>query len=144
MKNKNERNKRISTRVSEEEKVMIESKAKNANTNVSDYIRETALKGKIEPLTNGKDIAHAIRNCHFELQNFERDIIARINKLTTALDKNSSFIEKNSCLQDTELLKTLHMQRERIETVIDEIHDSCKQVTRYVQDKAHSYCNNLF
>ena len=143
MNNTKIRNKRIHVRLTNDEYNIIKSKANEANTDVSSYIRTIALNGKVQSLTNGADVARAINKLHLETQNFHNDITVSIDKLTEAINENSKFINRSSLSNNTEFLETVYSQRTRIKTLIHEVYDSCKKTERIIQDKTHSLYKNF-
>lgn len=143
MKNTETRTKRIHVRLTNDEYNIIKSKAKEANTDVSSYIRTTVLNSKVQPLINGTDVARAINKLHFGTQNFRNDITVSIDKLTKAINENSKFIDKNPIFNNTEFLETAYFQRARIGTLIQEVHDSCEKSERIIQDKVHALYENF-
>lgn len=96
LKSTNTKEKRINIRVSNEEYNILKGKAKDADVSVSTFIREIALKGRVNYLDNGKEIARQIGTLHGKMEMYHQDLVNQLDKVNTTLEESNRLV-KNVC-----------------------------------------------
>lgn len=64
----------INARLTEEDRKMIQDKAKEANLSVSDFIRIAAAKVTINRIYNGGEIVQELQSCHNDMCNYNNNL----------------------------------------------------------------------
>ena len=137
MKSKNIKEKRINIRVDNSEYDILKSKAKEANLSVSSYIREVSLKGKVNYLDNGKEIAQKIGTLHNKMQLYQQDISDQIDALKNILNENNQLLKNASSLNQFEIANVLKYQNMRINAVLENFLYSYAEQEKKLETELH-------
>ena len=117
--NRQTKKKEIHFLVNEDEYAVIKGKADSAGRKVGQYVREMAINGKIQPITNGKDIARQIGIIQGNFINYHNDMVSRVDELSTAVETNNELLRQytNKNISPA-FIETLRLQQNQISTVI--------------------------
>ena len=137
MKSKNIKEKRINIRVDNSEYEILKSKAKEANLSVSSYMREVSLKGKVNYLDNGKEIAQKIGLLHNKIQLYQQDISDQIDALKNILNENNQLLKNVSSLNQFEIANVLKYQNMRINAVLGNFLYSYAEQEKKLETELH-------
>ena len=108
----------IRIRLSEEEKAILESKAKSANMNPSSFVRHLIQNSQVNPLTNGKELAQKLGLFHQDMINLHQDALDKFQTLQSVVEENNQLLTENtSLLNNPMILETLQMQNLRISAI---------------------------
>ena len=137
MKSKNIKEKRINIRVDNSEYDILKSKAKEANLSVSSYMREVSLKGKVNHLDNGKEIAQKIGTLHNKMQLYQQDISAQIDAFKNILNENNQLLKNVSSLNQFEIADMMKYQNARINAVLGNFLYSYAEQEKKLETELH-------
>jgi len=117
--NRQTKKKEIHFLVNEDEYAVIKGKADSAGMKVGKYVREMAINGKIQPITNGKEVARQIGTIHGNFINYHNDMISRVDELSSAVETNNELLRQYSNKNlSPAFIEALRLQQNRISTVI--------------------------
>ena len=105
--------------VSEDDYAVIKGKADSVGMKVGKYVREMAINGKIQPITNGKEVARQIGTIHGNFINYHNDMMSRVDELSSAVEANNELLRQYSNKNlSPAFIEALRLQQNRISTVI--------------------------
>ena len=121
--------------VSEDDYAVIKGKADTAGMKVGKYVREMAINGKIQPITNGKEVARQIGTIHGNFINYHNDMMSRVDELSTAVETNNELLRQytNKNISPA-FIETLRLQQNQISTVIGMIKTVYDETYRVAQE----------
>ena len=139
MKNSSNKDKRINIRVTHSEYDILKNKAKEANLSVSSFVRDVALKGKVNHLDNGKELAQKVGLLHNKIQLYHQDISDKIQAVNNALKENNDLLQNASSLNQFDIANTLKYQNMRINSVLETLMFSYAEKEKKLETKLHDF-----
>ncbi|MBO6179453.1 MAG: hypothetical protein J6O04_09780 [Selenomonadaceae bacterium] len=121
--------------VSEDEYAVIKGKADSAGMKVGQYVREMAINGKIQPITNGKEIARQMGMIQGNFIKYHNNMMERVDALNNAVEANNELLGQYSNKNISHsFIETLQLQQNRISTVIGMIKTAYGETYRVAQE----------
>lgn len=139
MKSTNVKNNHIHIRVSNSEYDILKNKAKEANLSISSFVRDIALKGKVNHLDNGKDLAQKVGLLHNKIQLYHQDISNQISALQHTLKENNQLLQNTCSLNNFEIANTLKYQNMRINSVLETLMFSYSEKEKKLEAQLHDF-----
>ena len=128
-------NTKVNIRVSDEEYNILKGKAKDADVSVSTFLREIALKGRVNYLDNGKEIARQIGTLHGKMEMYHQDIINQIDKVNTTLEESNRLVKDNCGINYSDTKQILEYQKMRFKILSDTLLHSYEEHEKNVDSK---------
>lgn len=126
----------IRIRLSEEEKTVLESKAKSANMNPSAFMRHLIQGAQVNPLTNGKELAQKLGMFHQNMINLHQDVLDKFQTLQSVVEENNQLLTKNtSLLNNPMIMENLKIQNLRISAIANEQMSKYEAAERKTEEK---------
>ena len=121
--------------VSEDEYAVIKGKADSAGMKVGQYVREMAINGKIQPITNGKEIARQMGMIQGNFIKYHNNMMERVDALNNAVEANNELLGQYSNKNISHsFIETLQLLQNRISTVIGMIKTAYGETYRVAQE----------
>ena len=139
MKKTNVKTHRINIRVNDSEYEILKNKANEANFSVSSFVRDVALKGKVNHLDNGKDLAQKVGLLHNKIQLYHQDISDKIQAVNNTLQENNNLLQNTSSLNSFDITNTLKYQNMRINSVLETLMFSYSEKEKKLETQLHDF-----
>ena len=121
--------------VNEDEYAIIKGKADSVDMKVGKYVREMAINGKIQPITNGKEVARQMGIIQGNFINYHNDMMDRVEELSSAIEANNELLGQYSNKNiSPAFIETIQLQQNRILTVIGMIKTAYSETYRTAQE----------
>ncbi len=135
LKSTNTKEKRINIRVSNEEYTILKGKAKDADVSVSTFIREIALKGRVNYLDNGKEIARQIGTLHGKMEMYHQDISNKIQKVQKTLEESNQILQSTCGYNHLDTSDIFKYQKKKLNVILDTMLNSYEEHERNIDSR---------
>lgn len=133
----------INARLTEEDRKMIQDKAKEANLSVSDFIRTAAAKVTINRIYNGGEIVQELQSCHNDMRNYNNNIYRKLDTLSKLIEQNSELLKAHPVSSSPEFKETFSLQKVKIDTLILHLLDQQNDHKLEVEAQLHNIYKEL-
>jgi len=133
----------INARLTEEDRKMIQDKAKEANLSVSDFIRTAAAKVTINRIYNGGEIVQELQSCHNDMRNYNNNISQKLETLSKLIEQNSELLKAHPVSTSPEFKETFSLQKAKMNTLILHLLDKQKDHELEVEARLHNIYEGL-
>ena len=133
----------INARLTEEDRKMIQDKAKEANLSVSDFIRTAASKVTINRIYNGGEIVQELQSCHNDMRNYNNTISQKLETLSKLIEQNSELLKAHPVSTSPEFKETFSLQKVKIDALILHLLDQQEDHKLEVEARLHNIYEGL-